>query len=161
MSPALGYWTQNQNNHYTREEWNRDKKRRISSEYSPQQTHNKPIVWETKNCNAEPIPSVKEQLLIFNTDIDDIYDQLAVLIAKRDAKDQDLSLEDQIVQLSKRLEKLQKQAGDLNRATFASPPTGAIAIGLAILEDANELRAKYGNITPSTKTPNHPNTATS
>ena len=80
------------------------------------------------------------------TVIDEIYGQLAVLAAKRNSNETDSGLEGQITQLFKRLEQFQKQESELIRALFLLSPTGAIATGVAILESADELRAKYGNI---------------
>ena len=91
------------------------------------------------------------------TEIDEIYDQISVLSTKHDNSKSDIGLESQIAELLERLQVRQKQEVDLMRTMLSSPPSGAIAIGLSILESVDELRAKYGHTPTSNTSANRPN----
>ena len=97
--------------------------------------------------SVEPCHHCGDQIMALNIEIDEIYDQLTILVAKRDTTQSDLWLENQISELCAYLRVRQRQEADLIRAMVLSPPIGAIAIGLDILAHIDELRAKYGNIT--------------
>ena len=117
-----------------------------------------PPTWEEIPHHEEPI-SPQEQSRTLNTEIDTLYQRLAALVGQRDSNPPNPQMEEQITQLFQRLRELQKQEGDLIHAMLASPPSGAIALGLALLENADELRAKYGpiaNPNATTKDTNRP-----
>ena len=76
--------------------------------------------------------------------IDKLYDQLANLVARR-SDHPNPTLEEKISASFQRLRALQKKEGDLIRETIKSEITGPIAAGLNILEQADEIKARYGS----------------
>ena len=143
-------------------EWEKDTQRRTRPQYPLWQPyhidHADPRAWEIKFCEAEPISSPREQSAALNVEIDEIYDQLAVLVAKRHTGQTDSGLEEQITQLFQRLRMIQKQEGNLIRAMIPSTQTSKVAAGLAILKRVEQLRAKYGDTATPNSTAQGPNT---
>jgi hypothetical protein len=158
MSPALKFWAKKPDYNDMQEEWSRDKKRRTLSEYSPPPPKREPVLWETNTCDAEPIPSTREQSAALNSEIDDIYGQLGSLVAKRHAGQLDTGLESQIAQLFQRLRILQKQEADLIRAMIPSARTSNVETGLEILRRVEQLRIKYGDPATTNSTTDGSNT---
>jgi hypothetical protein len=140
-------------------EWGKDNRRRIQAQDLPWQPCSARYSWLSgmNVCDAEPVSTTRERVIALNTEIDEIYDQLSILIAKRNNSKSDLGLESQIAELLKRLQARQKQEIDLIRTILSSPPSGAIAIGLSLLESADKLRAKYGHTPTSNISSNSPN----
>ena len=86
--------------------------------------------------------TIQEESASLNTQIDDIYDQLAVLAAKRRAGQRDAGLEEQITHRFQRLRTLQAQEANLIRGMIPSTRTSNVETGLAILKRVEQLREK-------------------
>lgn len=98
-----------------------------------------------RTCEAEPLSTPREESALLNTHIDAMYDQLAVLAAKRRAGQRDAGLEGQIAQLFQRLRTLEAQEANLIRGMIPSTRTSNVETGLAILKRVEQLREKYGD----------------
>lgn len=102
--------------------------------------------WQDQTESAlEAGPSLEERPRqeILNTAIDNIYDELAELVALR-TDQPNPNLESQISFLFQRLRELQEQEGNLIQETVKSLAAPIVA-GLEILKDAEAIRAKYGS----------------